>query len=151
RSTRLSSRGTSTASMSPPTAACKVARLACLSGPSVASGGGVEAPGAAVPLARMMSGAGGSQGQSGHRGQSDVFHACIVGQTCETVKPLMLLAVKCVPPLSLCGTQMVRQGTARRCLSFCLMLEQSKTLQCEERRRVGFSTWDVLRPSVSIY
>jgi hypothetical protein len=39
---------------------------------------------------------------------------------------------------------MVRQGTARRCLSFCLMLEQSKTLQCEERRRVGFSTWDVL-------
>src|SRR4029453_5420519 len=91
RSTRLSSRGTSTASMSPPTAARKGARLACLSGPFVSSWGGVEANGAAVPLARLMSGAGGSQGQSGHRGQIDVFHACFVGQAFETVKALMLL------------------------------------------------------------
>ena len=48
--------------------------------------------------------AGGSQGQSGHRGQIDVFHACIVGQTFETVKSLILLAAKCVPQLSLCAT-----------------------------------------------
>jgi hypothetical protein len=96
----------------------------------------------------MMSGAGGSQGQSGHRGQIDAFHACIVGQTCETVKPLMLLAVKFVPQLSLCGTKAVRQGTARRRLSFCPVLEQSKTLQHEEQRRVGFSTWDFLTPIV---
>jgi hypothetical protein len=86
-------------------AACKVARLAYLSGPFVSSWGGVEASGAAVPLARMMSGAGGSQGQSGHRGQIDVFHACIVGQTFETVKPLILLAAKCVPQLSLYATK----------------------------------------------
>jgi hypothetical protein len=88
----------------------------------------------------MMSGAGGSQGQSGHRGQIDVFHACIVGQIFETVKPLILLAAKCVPQLSLCGTKAVRQGTARGRLSFCPILEQSKTLQHEEQHRVGFST-----------
>jgi hypothetical protein len=50
----------------------------------------------------------------------------IVGETFETVNPLILPAVNFVSQLSLCGTKMVRQGTARRCLSFCLMLEQRK-------------------------
>src|SRR5262245_47427495 len=65
-------------------------------------------------------------------------------QTFETVNPLILLAVKFVPKLSLCGTKAVRHKTARGRLSFRPILEQSKTLQHEEQRRVGFSTWNSL-------
>ena len=77
-----------------------------------------------------------------------VLHAAMMRQTYATRKPLDFLGENFVAQLSLCGTKAVRQGTARSRLSFCPILEQSKTLQHEEQRRVGFSTWDSLRPIV---
>jgi hypothetical protein len=45
-----------------------------------------------------------------------------------------------VAALTLCATKTARQGTAQGRLSFYPLLEQTETLQREERRRVSFST-----------